>query len=136
MRIPYVIDNQNHKMADILCGLLGQSLGESMDVATAYFTVGGFALLREGLTKLGSFRLLLGAEPRSGEEIGLEPDAGAVRGLRKRDLCCTTTTKALLLSQPSGSKRRPQFSRSSVSTSLLPSRACSWSAAANTSSAT
>lgn len=37
MRIPYVIDNQSHKMADILNGLLVQSLGESTDVATAGF---------------------------------------------------------------------------------------------------
>jgi hypothetical protein len=32
-------------------------------VATAYFTVGGFGLIQEGLATLGNVRLLLGAEP-------------------------------------------------------------------------
>lgn len=31
---------------------------------TAYFTVGGFGLLREGLESLGDLRLILAAEPR------------------------------------------------------------------------
>jgi phosphatidylserine/phosphatidylglycerophosphate/cardiolipin synthase-like enzyme len=38
-------------------------------------------MLREGLNALGNFRLLLGAEPYSGEQIGLRPDA---RGLAAR----------------------------------------------------
>ena len=41
MRIPYVIDNQSHKMADILNGLLGQSLGESMDEFAIVDALGG-----------------------------------------------------------------------------------------------
>ena len=86
MRIPYVIDNQTYKMADVLNGLLRESAGRSLDVATAYFAVGGFEVLREGLKGLGSFRLLLGAEPHSGDDVGLEPGAGTVRGLIKQDL--------------------------------------------------
>ena len=35
---------------------------------------------------LGNFRLLLGAEPRTGEQVGLRPDAGVVRGLIRKDL--------------------------------------------------
>ncbi len=40
-------------------------------MATAYFTVGGFGLVKEGLLSLGSLRLLLGAEPTTGEQVGL-----------------------------------------------------------------
>jgi len=46
-----------------------------LDAATAYFTVGGFGLVKEGLIELGNFRLLLGAKPISGEQIGLRPDS-------------------------------------------------------------
>ena len=86
MKLPYVIDNQTHVLADILKGLLTGHKGRSLDVATAYFTVGGFGLVKEGLTDLGNFRLLLGAEPRSREQVGLRPDAGVVRGLIRKDL--------------------------------------------------
>ncbi len=40
MKIPYVIDNQVHRMTDILNALLARHRGRSLDVATAYFTVG------------------------------------------------------------------------------------------------
>jgi hypothetical protein len=86
MKLPYVIDNQTHVLAEILMGLLTEHKGRSLDVATAYFTVGGFGLVREGLMDVGNFRLLLGAEPRTGEQIGLRPDAGMVRGLIRKDL--------------------------------------------------
>jgi hypothetical protein len=36
--------------------LLTEQKGRSLDVATAYFTVGGFGLVQEGLTALGNFR--------------------------------------------------------------------------------
>lgn len=84
MKLPYVIDNQAHVLADILKGLLTEHKGRSLDVATAYFTVGGFGLIQEGLTALGNFRLLLGAEPTTGEQVGLRPDAIVVRGLIRR----------------------------------------------------
>ena len=86
MKLPYVIDNQSHVLADILKSLLIEHKGRSLDVATAYFTVGGFELVREGLMDVGNFRLLLGAEPRTREQVGLRPDAGVVRGLIRKDL--------------------------------------------------
>ena len=78
MQLPYVIDNQQHRMADVLNALLAEHAGRSLDIATAYFNVQGFDLLKEGLRDLGSFRMLLGDEPRDGAAIGLRPD-GATR---------------------------------------------------------
>src|SRR3989440_12124444 len=43
--IPFVIDNQQHNMADVLNNLLHPHRGPSLDVATAYFNVGGWQLL-------------------------------------------------------------------------------------------
>jgi len=86
MQIPYVIDNQEHRLADVLSSILGQHGGRSLDVATAYFTVGGFGLVRGGLENLGSMRLLLGAEPATGEQVGLRPDPDVVKGLIRHDL--------------------------------------------------
>ncbi len=77
MYIPYVIDNQNHQMADVLDEILAGHGDKSLDIATAYFNVGGFNLLRQGLQRLGSFRLLLGDEPREGAELGLRPLAAS-----------------------------------------------------------
>lgn len=86
LKLPYVIDNQTHRLLDVLQGLLVEHSGRSLDVATAYFTVGGFGLLRDGLQELGSFRLLLGGEPRSGEELGLRAGAERLERLIERDL--------------------------------------------------
>ena len=86
MRVPYVIDSVAHRLGDILNGVLAEHHGRALDVATAYFTVGGFSLLRQGLESLGSFRMILGAEPTPGEQIGLRPDAGIIKGLIERDL--------------------------------------------------
>ncbi|MBI2088612.1 MAG: hypothetical protein HYT78_07690 [Deltaproteobacteria bacterium] len=55
MKLPYVIDNQAHRLADILKGLLAEHKGRSLDVATAYFTVGGFALIKRGLLTLEGY---------------------------------------------------------------------------------
>ena len=77
MRIPYVIDNQNHRMADVLSGILAMHDGKSVDIATAYFNVQGFRLLQQGLEGLGSFRLLLGDEPQDGQAVGLRPKAAS-----------------------------------------------------------
>ena len=71
MTIPFVIDNQQHKMADVLNALLRHHRGHSLDVATAYFNVGGWQLLRDGLNGLGNFRLLLGDEPEAGSDLEL-----------------------------------------------------------------
>jgi SNF2 family DNA or RNA helicase len=75
MRIPYVIDNQEHVLADVLNALLDEHEGKSLDVATAFFSIRGFDILKDGLDGLGSFRLLLGAEPSQAAQIGLRPDA-------------------------------------------------------------
>jgi len=82
MTIPFVIDNQQHKMADILNDLLADHKDHSLDVATAYFNAGGWQLLREGLNGLGNFRLLLGDEPEAGSDLGLrEAGAKPIKGL-------------------------------------------------------
>jgi len=73
VRIPYVIDNQGYRLADVLNQLLAGHAGRSLDVATAYFNVQGFRLLKAGLDQLGSFRLLRGDEPEVGAPIGLRP---------------------------------------------------------------
>jgi hypothetical protein len=52
MKLPYVIDNQSHRLTDILSGLLDEHKGRSLDVATAYFTTGGFGLVKDGLLRL------------------------------------------------------------------------------------
>lgn len=73
MSIPYVIDNQSYRLADVLNQLLAAHAGRSLDAATAYFNVQGFRLLKAGLEQLGSFRLLLGDEPEEGAAVGLRP---------------------------------------------------------------
>ena len=77
MYIPYVIDNRNHRLADVLCEVLGGHGGKALDIATAYFNVRGFTLLQQGLQGLGGFRLLLGDEPQDGESVGLRPRAAS-----------------------------------------------------------
>ncbi|MEA2008453.1 MAG: phospholipase D-like domain-containing protein, partial [Chloroflexota bacterium] len=72
MNLPYVIDNREHTLADVLNHLLRHDDVHALDVATAYFNIGGYDLLRESLDGLDSFRLLLGAEPGSGDDIGLQ----------------------------------------------------------------
>lgn len=86
MRIPYVIDNQTRRPADILNALLVEHAGRCLDVATAYFSISGYRLLQQGLSGLGNFRLLLGAEPKSGEQIGLRPDQTAFLASIRADL--------------------------------------------------
>src|SRR6266516_2465230 len=84
MRIPFVIENQQYTMSDVLNGLLMEQRGRSLDVATAYFNVGGWQLLQRGLARLGTFRLLLGDEPEVGADIGVrEQKAKAVKGLMR-----------------------------------------------------
>src|SRR2546423_2121820 len=75
-------------MADVLNALLRHHSGQSLDVATAYFNVGGWQLLRDGLNGLGNFRLLLGDEPEAGSDLGLreigaKPVKGLIRDLAK-----------------------------------------------------
>src|SRR5260370_35062265 len=82
MTIPFVIDNQQHKMADVLNALLADHKGHSLDIATAYFNISGWQLLHDGLNGLGNFGLLLGAEPEVGSDLGLrELGAKPIKGL-------------------------------------------------------
>ena len=77
MRIPYVIDNIDHRLADILNELLGRQSGQRVDIATAYFSIRGFQQLRATLPSVHRLRLLLGDKPLGGEDIGLRPDSAA-----------------------------------------------------------
>src|SRR6266511_2601998 len=63
MRIPYVIDNIDHRLADILNYLLGRQSGQQVDIATAYFSIHGFQQLRTTLPSVRRLRLLLGDKP-------------------------------------------------------------------------
>ncbi len=86
MKLPYVIDNQTYIMADVLNDLLADERIRALDIATAYFNVGGFALLRELLQQLDSFRLLLGHEPGGEQELGLHPNAKALTAMLRGEL--------------------------------------------------
>src|SRR5262245_21897126 len=96
MPIPFVIDNQQHRMADALKELLDQSAGKPVDIATAYFAISGYRLVKDGLHHVGTFRLVLGSEPHTGADVGLRPNA---EGLKKRlqgDLEAEPFTEATL----------------------------------------
>jgi superfamily II DNA or RNA helicase len=77
MRIPYVIDNIDIRLADVLNHLLQREQRQQVDIATAYFSIRGFELLRHTLPGVRHFRLLLGDKPLEGEDIGLRPDSAA-----------------------------------------------------------
>ena len=86
MRLPYVIDNQTYSLANVLNDLLADERIHALDIATAYFNVGGFALLRELLQQLDSFRLLLGHEPGGEQELGLRPNTKALKAILRGEL--------------------------------------------------
>ena len=67
--IPFVIDNQQHKMADVLNDLLHHRR-HSLDIATAYFNVDGWRLLRQLLDWLvTALHILPGKEGRTGIDV-------------------------------------------------------------------
>jgi len=70
-RIPFVIDNNHHMMWYVLKSLLKQCEGKSLDIATSAFDVGPWHLLKDGLSDMSSFRLLLGDEPKDASDMGL-----------------------------------------------------------------
>jgi len=86
MSVPFVIDNLSHLLADTLNELLGQSAGRPLDIATAYFSISGYKILRDGLHKLGAFRILLGTDPQSGADVGLKADPNALKARIKGNL--------------------------------------------------
>jgi len=73
MRVPYVIDNQSHRLADILAALLGEHRGNPSTWQP--HTSRSAALAHQGcLLGLGNLRLILGQEPATAEEVGLRAD--------------------------------------------------------------
>lgn len=71
--LPFAVDNQNHRLADALNDLLARTEGRPFDVATAYFAISGYRLVRENLHRVGAFRLLIGSDPKAGADVGLNP---------------------------------------------------------------
>jgi len=86
MRIPYVIDNQRHTLADVLNAILIEHAHNSLDIATAYFSISGFRALQTNLSGLRSFRLLLGFEPKEGPDLGLRPERSRLDAALRGDL--------------------------------------------------
>ncbi len=67
------VNQHGSTVADALNGFIGHAADGfahdvSLDIATAYFNVGGYSLLADSLDKLHSVRLLLGAEPGPPEQ--------------------------------------------------------------------
>jgi superfamily II DNA or RNA helicase len=96
MSIPFVIDNQEHRLADVLNDLLSRSAGTPLDIATAYFAISGYRLVKDGLHQLGAFRLLLGAEPQTGPDVGLRPAQKALQARLRGDLAAEPFSRATL----------------------------------------
>ncbi len=84
--IPYIIDNRKHQMVDVLNDILSDHEGRSLDIATAYFSISGYDLLRENMDMLGSFRLLIGSEVEKGSQVGLHDVNNVVKGLLTEEL--------------------------------------------------
>lgn len=85
--IPFVIDNQQHRLADALNELLAVSAGKALDIVTAYFSISGYRLVKDGLHQLGGFRLLIGSDPQAGADIGLRPhDRKVLQGRLRSEL--------------------------------------------------
>ena len=74
MLVPFVIDNQRHKLADVRNNLFTATGGKPFDVATAHFSISGYRLAADRLHKVGAFRLLIGSDPQTGPDIGLRPN--------------------------------------------------------------
>jgi len=61
MTIPDIIDNSEYQLFDVLNELL--ETRKPADFASGFFNLGGYALVREKLSDISKFRLLLGREP-------------------------------------------------------------------------
>jgi hypothetical protein len=86
MPLAFVIENQQHRMADALDELLAQAAAKPLDIPTAYFAISGYRLVKGGLHQVGAFRRLLGSEPQSGTDVGLRPNAEALKKRLQGDL--------------------------------------------------
>jgi hypothetical protein len=94
--LPYVIDNQQHRLADALNALLAQTAGKPLDIATAYFAISGYRLVKDGLHQVGAFRLILGTEPHTGADVGLKPNAEPLKQRLQGDLEAEPFTEVTL----------------------------------------
>ena len=54
MQIPFVIDNSANHLGDVLKALLTQTDGKPFDIATAYFTVSGYRVVKDALHGVGT----------------------------------------------------------------------------------
>lgn len=86
MQLPYVIDNQQYRLADVLNQVMLDHPGMSLDIATAYFSVSGYRALHEQMNLLRSFRLLLGFQPAENADLGLRPTSSALKRALRGDL--------------------------------------------------
>lgn len=93
IKIPYVIDNIENRLGDVLNALLTHQTAQRMDIASAYFSIRSFAILGDALRGLSQFRLLLGDEPADGAQIGLRPDS---RAYLRQELNAQPFTEATL----------------------------------------
>jgi len=61
MNIPRkIIDNREITLADFINEVLKNGSEKHLDIATAFFNVGAFNMVKDPLTKIEQFRLLLG----------------------------------------------------------------------------
>jgi hypothetical protein len=79
--LPYVIDNQQHRLSDTLTELLAQSVGKPLDIATAYFAISGYRLVK------GDDATLVREVGVLAEEFGKQkPKEKAIKRLGREDL--------------------------------------------------
>jgi len=71
MNLPYVIDNREHRLTDVLDALLRGDTVHALDIATDYFNVGAYQLLQTRLERLASLTLLQRHEAVDREGLGL-----------------------------------------------------------------
>ncbi len=64
--LPFAIDNDQYRLVDALDELLGATGSRPFDVATAYFAISGYREVKDGLHRVGAFRLLIGSDWSNG----------------------------------------------------------------------
>ena len=61
-----IIDNKTLKLFEELNKILKEQ--KSIDIASAYFNIAGFALIKDSLKNANKFRLLIGTSPETPEK--------------------------------------------------------------------
>jgi len=61
-----IIDNNNLKLSEELNNILKEQ--KSLDIASAYFSIKGFQIIKDALSKIQKFRLLIGTSPQTDEQ--------------------------------------------------------------------